>query len=102
MRTNEFKNEIHEIRKWEEKIKRKDLKYETKKHIYDFQQYEKIRSFGESIYTGKAKLVEAEEDQSNLLKDIVEFDNKSRTKEGKGKKEILMKVHMLFMKVNNS
>ena len=31
MRTNEFKNEIHEIRKWEEKIKRKDLKYETKK-----------------------------------------------------------------------
>ena len=75
-----------------------------KKHIYDFQQYEKIRSFGESIYTGKAKLVEAEEDQSNLLKDIVEFDNKSRprTKEGKGKKEILVKVHMLFMKVDNS
>ena len=91
MRTNEFKNEIHEIRKWEEKIKRKDLKYETKKHIYDFQQYEKIRSFGESIYTGKAKLVEAEEDQSNQLKDIVEFDNKSRprAKDGKEKKRYL-------------
>ena len=30
MRTNEIKNEIDEIKKWEEKIKRKDLKYETK------------------------------------------------------------------------
>ena len=29
MRTNEIKNEIDEIKKWEEKIKRKDLKYET-------------------------------------------------------------------------
>ena len=31
MRTNEIKNEINEIKKWEKKIKRKDLKYETKK-----------------------------------------------------------------------
>ena len=31
MRTNEIKNELDEIKKWEEKIKRKDLKYETKK-----------------------------------------------------------------------
>ena len=25
------------FKKWAEKIKRKDLKYETKKYIYDFQ-----------------------------------------------------------------
>ena len=30
-----IKNEIDETKKWEEKIKRKDLKYETKKYIYD-------------------------------------------------------------------
>ena len=30
MRTNEIKNEMDEIKKWEEKINRKDLKYETK------------------------------------------------------------------------
>ena len=29
MRTDEIKNEIDEIRKWEEKINRKDLKYKT-------------------------------------------------------------------------
>ena len=57
MRTNLIKNEIDEIKKCEEKIKRKDLKYETKKYIYDFQQYETIRSFGESVHTRKAKIV---------------------------------------------
>ena len=53
MRTNNTKNEIDEIKKLKEKIKGKDLKYKTKKHIYEFQQYETIRSFGESIYNCK-------------------------------------------------
>ena len=33
MRTYEIKNEIYEIKKWEEKTKRKDLKYGTKEYI---------------------------------------------------------------------
>ena len=36
MRTNEIENEIDEIKKWEEKIKRKDLKYEPEKYTYGF------------------------------------------------------------------
>ena len=96
MRTND-------IKKWEEKIKRVDLKYKTKTYIYDFQQYETVRSFGESIYTQNISIVEAQENQSNLLKNIVEFNDKSRpkNKEVEDKKEILIKVHMLFMKVKN-
>ena len=40
MRTTKIEtDEIDEIKKWKEKIKRKDLKYETKKHINDFRQY---------------------------------------------------------------
>ena len=104
MRTNEIKNEIYEIWKWEDKIKREDLKYKTKNYTYNFQQYETIRSDkSHNIYTGKISLVEAEMGQSNLLKNIVEFYNKCRprTIEGKDKKEVLMKVHMLFMKVEN-
>ena len=31
------------------KIKRKELKYEANKYLYDFQQFETIRSFGNSI-----------------------------------------------------
>ena len=34
-------------------------------------------SFGDSMYTRKANIVEAEEDQSNLLDNIVQFNNKS-------------------------
>ena len=81
----------------------KMFKIWSKKYTYDFQQYETVRSFGESIYTHKASIVEAEDDQRNLLENITEFNNKSRPriKEGKDKKEILMKVHVLFMKVEN-
>ena len=68
MKTKENKNEIYETKNWEEKIKRKDLKYETKKCIYHFQKSETIRSFGEIIHTHTAKIAEVEEDQNNLLK----------------------------------
>ena len=49
------------------RIKRKDLKYETKRYIYDFQQYETVRSFGESIYISKINIYEAEMDQSTPI-----------------------------------
>ena len=39
MRNNEIKNKLDDIKKWEEENKIKDLKYETQKYIYDFQQY---------------------------------------------------------------
>ena len=62
-----------------------------------------MRSFGDNIYTGKINIDEAEMDQNYLLKNIVEFNNKSssRTIEVKIKKETLMKVHIIFMKVEN-
>ena len=36
MRTNQIKNEINETKKWDKKIKRKDLKYKTKHYTYHF------------------------------------------------------------------
>ena len=33
MGANEIKNQINDIKKWECKIKRSDLKYETNRHI---------------------------------------------------------------------
>ena len=61
MGNGEVQNEIDEIWKWE-KIKQKDLKYETNKYIYDFQQSETIRSFGDSICNGKINIDEDERD----------------------------------------
>ena len=60
------------------KLNEKILNINQKNYTYDFQQYERIRSFGESIYNLKASIVETEEDQSNLLENIVKLINKSR------------------------
>ena len=54
--------------------------YKTNKCNYNFQQYETIRSFGDSIYTDKINIDEAEIDQSNLLDNLVELNNRSRQK----------------------
>ena len=83
MRADEIKNEINEIKKWEEKIKAN--KYIASKYKYYFQQYEAIRCFGESIYTIKINADEAEMVPSNLLKNLVEFYDRSRPKTAKGK-----------------
>ena len=64
MRTNKLKNEIYEVKNWEEKIKRKDLKYKTTNYTYNFQQNETMRSFDESIYTGKINIGDVEMDQA--------------------------------------
>ena len=55
------------------------MKIWNKKYINGFQQYETVRSFGESIYTSKVNIHEAEMDQRNILKNIVEFNNRSRS-----------------------
>ena len=47
MRSNEIENEIHEIKNWEEKIRRKDLVYKTNKNNNDFEQYETKRYLGD-------------------------------------------------------
>ena len=91
MRASEVKDEIYGIEKWKGKIKGKDLKCRAKHYIYDFQQYETLRSFGDSIYSGKIEWTKAEMDQSNLLKNVVEFCNKSRPRTVEDKKRYLGK-----------
>ena len=83
-----MKNEIYKVKKWEEKIRRKDLLYKTNKYRYDFQKYETISSFGDSIYNGKISIDEGDIDQSSLLDGLKDFNDKARPKtaEGKNKK----------------
>ena len=58
-------------------------------YIYLFQQFEKTRSFGDSIYTGKINIDVAEIDQSNLLKNMIDYE-KIRKKEGNEKETLLI------------
>ena len=73
------------------------------KYVFDFQLFETIRSFGDSIYHGKIHIKEAEKKQTNLLENIVNFSNKSRprSKKVRIKNKILLIVYLLFMKAGN-
>ena len=72
--------------------------YRAIKYKYDFQQYETIRSFDKSIYTGKNTIDEGEEDQNNLLENKVEFNNTFRPKSNKVKvkRNIFDRVNALY------
>ena len=71
--------------------------------MFDFQLFETIRSFGDSIYHGKIQIQEAQKKQTNLLENIVNFSNKSRprSKKVRIKNKILLIVYLLFMKAGN-
>ena len=64
MRTDEIKNEIDEIKKWKDKSKYKVM----------------IRSFGESIYSGKISIHETDMNQTNLLDNMKKINDRSRPK----------------------
>ena len=49
-----------------------------------FSNMKQLDLFCESLYTYKASIVEAEEEQSNLLKNIVKFNNKFRPRTTEG------------------
>ena len=85
IKNDRTKNEIYEIKKWEENIKQKDLKYRSGKYKYDFQQNKTVICFGESIYAGEINIHEAELYQTNLLESIIKFKNKSRSKRKEGR-----------------
>ena len=62
IRTNEIKNKINDITKWESKIKEINLQYDTKNYIPHFQQYDTIRPSDDNIYADKSNIDEAEID----------------------------------------
>ena len=46
--------------------------------MYDFHWYGTTTSFHDNVCTRKANIVEAEENQNDLINNIVKFNNKSR------------------------
>ena len=80
MRTNKIKCELDEIERIEYAIVRHYLKYKTSKNLFDFQKFKAINVFGNSILSGEITITEADEKQSNLLNDILEFNDEAKKK----------------------
>ena len=102
IKNNEIKTEVEDIKKWE-KVERKDLIQRANKYKHDFQQYETIKFLDESIYTSMINIDEADMNQSNLLitQQNLMINLHQEEKKVRIKKEILMKVYIFFIKVED-
>ena len=78
--SDEAKEEFEKIVKIEKTIDRENLVYKASGNAYDFRTFQTIKTFGKDIYEGKITLEEADKDQSDLLSEIKEFNDKARPK----------------------
>ena len=67
------------------------LKYKASKQLSDFQKVKAIGFFGDSICSGKITRIRAVAKQSNLLNNILEFNDKAKPKWTESKKKKLDK-----------
>ena len=60
--------------------------YYSSKEPFGFKTFKTIRSFGENIYSGKITINKANEEQTDLIEFILNFDSKDRPKNKDDKK----------------
>ena len=77
--------------------------YYSSKKPFDFRMFKTIRSFGDDIYSSKITINEADQEQSDLIDYIIDFNNKNRpkNKDDKKTKTIFLIVHEVFTMVDN-
>ena len=82
----------------EDTIDREKLVYKASGHTYDFRKFQTIRTFGEDIdiYNGEITLEEADKNQSDLLNEIKNFNDKTWPKNYKKKKEKEITLDSLY------
>ena len=90
---DEAKKELDKIKEIEKNIDAEKLIYETNEYIYSFQNFQTIKTFGPDIYEGKITIKKANEYQTDLLVEIMNFKKhtKPRNQEKKQAKEIVLK-----------
>ena len=75
--------------------------YYSSKELFDFRIFKTIRSFGDDIYSNKITINEADQEQSDLVEYILNFNNKTRPKIKmiKKTKKIFLIAHKIFFMV---
>ena len=85
--SDEAKEEIEKIVKIEKTIDREKLVYKASGKTYDFRKFQTTKTFGEDIYEVEITFKEADKEQSDLLDEIRNFNDKTRPKNYKKKQE---------------
>ena len=86
--SSEIKNKVDEIKEYEENINRKHMIYNSSKESFDFNTFKTIRTFGEDIYNNKITIIEADQEQGDLVNYISNFNNKARPRSNIDKKKL--------------
>ena len=75
---DEAKKELDKIKEIEKNVDRQRLIYETCEYTYSFKNFQTIKTFGRDIYEGKITIKEANEYQTNLLAEIMNFKKNTK------------------------
>ena len=78
LNNDEAKKELDKIKEIEETIDREKLVYRATEYTYNFRNFRTVRTFVRDIYEGKITLEEANIDEHNLLRDIRNFNIRTR------------------------
>ena len=82
-----IKNKQNKIKEYEKKVNRDNIIYYSSKEPFDFRMFKITRSFGDDIYSRKVAINEADQEQSDLVEYILNFNDKSRPKNKDDKKK---------------
>ena len=93
LNNDEAKKEFDKIKEIENNVDREKLICETNEYTYSFRNFQTIKTFGRDIYEGKITIEKANEYQTDLLAEIINFKKhtKPRIQEKKQEKEIVLK-----------
>ena len=91
-----LKKSLIKFQKQKKNVDRKKLIDKTSTRIYDFREFNTIRTFDEDIYEDEITFEEAHEDQSDLIDEIKKFVYKAKPKSDKKKQEKEATINNLY------
>ena len=95
-----LKKNVIKVKK-QKKMQADKLIYETNDYTYSFRNFQTIKTFGRDIYEGKITLEKANEYQTDLLAEIINFKKKTkpRSQEKYKEKKLFFKTCIIFLRV---
>ena len=100
LNNDEAKKKLDKIKEIEKNVDTEKLIYETNEYTCSFKNLQKIKTFDRDIYDGKIMIEEAGKHQTNLLVEIMNFRNntKSRNQEKNETKKLLLKTCIMLLR----
>ena len=96
---------MDKIVKIEEIVDKEKVIYRASAYTYSFQNFQTIKTFGKDIYSGKITLKQANEYQTNLLVEIMNFREKAKPQDPEKKtrkKNMSLKTCVTFLRAEKN